>query len=40
MSLYLLHLEPRYLHAAHYLGYTDDTQVERRRNPNQAHLPL
>lgn len=27
-GLYLLHFEPRYLHAGHYLGYSDN--VERR----------
>ena len=30
MSLYLLHLEPGYKHAAHYLGFTPAAQVERR----------
>jgi len=30
MSLYLLHLEPRYKHAGHYLGFTPDLRVNRR----------
>jgi hypothetical protein len=30
VSLYLLHLEPRYQHAGHYLGYTPEPTVERR----------
>jgi hypothetical protein len=30
MSLYLLHLEPRYKHAGHYLGFTPELRVERR----------
>ena len=30
MSLYLLHLEPRYKHAGHYLGWTPDLRVNRR----------
>ena len=30
MSLYLLHLEPRYKHAGHYLGFTPDLRVDRR----------
>ena len=30
MSLYLLHIEPRYKHAGHYLGFTPDLRVERR----------
>ena len=30
MSLYLLHIEPRYRHAGHYLGFTPDLRVDRR----------
>jgi hypothetical protein len=30
MSLYLLHIEPRYKHAGHYLGWTPDLRVNRR----------
>lgn len=30
MSLYLLHIEPRYRHAGHYLGFTPDLRVNRR----------
>ena len=30
MSLYLLHIEPRYKHAGHYLGFTPDLRVDRR----------
>jgi hypothetical protein len=30
MSLYLLHIEPRYNHAGHYLGWTSDLRVNRR----------
>jgi hypothetical protein len=30
MSLYLLHIEPRYKHAGHYLGFTPELRVERR----------
>jgi hypothetical protein len=30
VSLYLLHIEPRYKHAGHYLGWTPDPRVNRR----------
>jgi hypothetical protein len=30
LSLYLLHLEPGYLHARHYLRFTPDNDVSRR----------
>jgi hypothetical protein len=30
MSLYLLHFDPPYRHAGHYLGFTPDLQVDRR----------
>ena len=32
MALYLLHLEPRYRHAGHYLGFTEEADVTRRVN--------
>jgi hypothetical protein len=36
MSLYLLHIEPRYRHAGHYLGFTSDRTVDRRVNEHLA----
>ena len=36
MSLYLLHLEPSYKHARHYLGYAEGTDVTRRVNEHLA----
>src|SRR5690349_15538335 len=30
VALYLLHLEPRYRHAGHYLGFTEEPDVTRR----------
>ena len=42
-GLYLLHLEPRYLHAGHYLGYADDIARRVRehvRGPKSKSSPL
>src|SRR5438105_2531650 len=36
MSLYLLHLEPRYRHAGHYLGFTEEQDVTQRVNEHLA----
>ena len=40
MSLYLLHLEPVYLHAKHYLGFTEDHDVSRRVTPTERQSIL
>jgi hypothetical protein len=32
VSLYLLHIEPRYRHAGHYLGFCQAERVDRRVN--------
>jgi hypothetical protein len=36
MSLYLLHIEPRYRHAGHYLGFCQAERVDRRVNEHLA----
>ena len=36
MSLYLLHIEPRYKHAGHYLGFCESDHVDRRVNQHLA----
>jgi hypothetical protein len=36
MSLYLLHIEPRYRHAGHYLGFCQADRVDRRVNEHLA----
>ena len=36
MSLYLLHIEPRYRHAGHYLGFCESDNVDRRVNQHLA----
>jgi hypothetical protein len=36
MSLYLLHLEPQFKHAKHYLGFTPDDDVTRRVSEHLA----
>jgi hypothetical protein len=36
MSLYLLHIEPRYKHAGHYLGFCESDNVDRRVNQHLA----
>jgi len=36
MPLYLLHLEPGYKHAKHYLGFTEERDVTRRVNEHLA----
>jgi predicted GIY-YIG superfamily endonuclease len=36
MSIYLLHLDPKYRHAAHYVGFTPEEDVTRRVSEHLA----
>jgi predicted GIY-YIG superfamily endonuclease len=36
MSIYLLHLDPKYRHAAHYVGFTPEQDVTRRVSEHLA----